>query len=177
MAFMQFFRTTAAALTSAIPAVVMFLFCTSWVLWVADSASPKPSSPWNVGDFLWFHSRKWKSVFLVTFIVNVMLEVSSTLTVRATTYSRPCYETNFLTCFANKLVQNKSFPLVKLAGGQGGQGHHGLLESPSKNLPNSWNFQARSLIESESGWIFMSFNCCIFSSTLEVVATTSQDPA
>ena len=49
---------------------------------------------------------------LVTFIVNVIFEVSSTQTVRASTYSRPCYVTNFLTCFANNLVQNKSFPLV-----------------------------------------------------------------
>ena len=44
--------TTAAALTSDIPAVVMICFvlveCFGW----QESASPKPSSPWNVGDFL-----------------------------------------------------------------------------------------------------------------------------
>ena len=49
--------------------------------------------------------------------------------------------------------------------------------APTHVSPSCWNFLAGSLIESESGWIFMSFNCCIFSSTLEVVATTSEDPA
>ena len=88
----------------------------------------------GVGSFLCDIAVESESGNLVTFIVNVIFEVSSTQTVRASTYSRPCYVTNFLTCFNNKLVQNKSFPLVKPAGGQGGQGHHGFLESPSKNL-------------------------------------------
>ena len=49
--YKQFFRITAAALTCAIPAVVLFLFCTSWVLWVAGFCQPKASSPWSVGYF------------------------------------------------------------------------------------------------------------------------------
>ena len=68
---------------------------------------------------------------------NIEFEVSSTLTVRASSYSRPCYETNFLTCFENKLVQNKSFPLVKLAGGQGGAGSPRASGEPIQKSPTT----------------------------------------
>ena len=49
----QFFKTTAAALTCASHAAVLYFCfvlveCFGW----QESASPKPSSPWNVGDFL-----------------------------------------------------------------------------------------------------------------------------
>ena len=99
-----------------------------------NKANISDTAPSPVGSFLCDIAEESESGNLVTFIVNVIFEVSSTQTVRASTYSRPCYVTNFLTCFNNKLVQNKSFPLVKPAGGQGGQGDHGLLESLSKNL-------------------------------------------
>ena len=49
----QFFKTTAAALTCASHAAVLYFCfvlveCFGW----QESASPRPSSPWNVGDFL-----------------------------------------------------------------------------------------------------------------------------
>ena len=53
--------------------------------------------------------RKWK--FWGWLECTVRYRVSSTQTVVASTSWRPCYETNFLTCFINKLVQNKSLPL------------------------------------------------------------------
>ena len=45
--------------------------------------------------------RKWKYLQILSLLlVNVEFEVRSTLTVRASSYSRPCFETNFLACFA-----------------------------------------------------------------------------
>ena len=65
-------------------------------------------------------SRKWKYVNLI-FLRNIEFEVSSTLTVKASTYPRPSYGTNFLTCFTGT---EQVFPLDKA--GNGGQGDQGL---------------------------------------------------
>ena len=67
--------------------------------------------PWECWYFLsaFAFLRKWK--FWGWLECTVRYRVSSTQTVVASTSWRPCYETNFLTCFINKLVQNKSLPL------------------------------------------------------------------
>ena len=126
MAFMQFFRTTAAALTSAIPAVVMFLFCTSWVLWVADSASPKPSSPWNVGYF-------WSAESESQFCWSLLPEKwhLNSVAHRQSTTSRTCYGLTFW------LVRNKFFfPELTIFGAREGRvdlGHWGALTKSPTN--------------------------------------------
>ena len=59
------------------------------------------------------------------------LHVSSTQSVEAAT-SDPVKRTDFLTCFRNKLVQNKSSLLSLQPLGPGGQGHLGPMEGPYK---------------------------------------------
>ena len=130
--------------------------------------------PWECWYFLsaFAFLRKWK--FWGWLECTVRYRVSSTQTVVASTSWRPCYETNFLTCFINKLVQNKSLPLdfgFVRARGAGSPWAYWRAPPNSPNKiyiakfgPLNWAFSAWKWYERVfSGYVFQPItmlNCC-----------------
>ena len=117
------------------------LFCTGWVLWMADFASPKPS-PLGVLEFFFVTAFEKVKVCLLCkschYSQNAILKLVAHWQSGQQHIVRPCCETNFLTSFSINWYRTSLFLWTLAWTRSRGQGQHWACGEPLNNLQHPW---------------------------------------